>query len=542
VQAGGEQLEKLLQVMPADFPVAIVVQDMVALDNTATAIKTRFDSSNQDAGMVAQVKAEIGVAQWADLSKPMGVGVPAFGGPEWQGVLWLWIDDFSGKAAGLAGASEVEGVWTLPFEGKDTLFARAQGEYVIVANTQAALAHVKGDGQRLAASAKDAGKLLGTRDVWIHVNFEPVRTMALGKVAQAAQMAPMFAMMAGTQGGADPAALTGIVTAAMDGVKKYVEQIDTVDAFIGLSQDEADLTLATVYKEGAIKSYLAKQKPAGVAPFRDVTEQPYFIALGYHVPGEESPFFDYALEKMSAAMTTPPSQPDGDTNASGDMKKALESMRDFFHKLEGQNMVMGGPAGGMRMVGDYQGQDVKGLYDAVKNSFIISNPLMSQFNAGAEYEPLGTKTVGSVTVEEFGLKVDTTNPAAASMLQMYGGNPRMSLGVVEDRVRFCMGSELPLQQVFAAKVGKPFASNNEVSKVLSALPSKRNAVLLINPMGVLPLMGRSGDSDVQAGPPIGLSVSFAGEPARVDIHLPFEAIERVTKAMQPSPPPASPSP
>jgi len=546
-QAGGEELDKLLRIMPSDFPMMIVVQDMAALDKTTTTIKKRFEPSNQDAGMMAQMQGEIGIAEWADLSKPMGVGVPAFGGAEWQGVLWLWIDDFAGKAKGVSGATETEGVWTLPFEGKDTLFARAEGEYVVVSNAQAALAQVGKDGQRLAASWKSVGKLFGKRDVWVHLNFEPMRTMALGKVAQAAQMAPMFAMMAGAQGGADPAVLTGMVTALMDGVEKYVEQIGTVDAFIGLSKNQADVTLATIYKDGAIKSYLAKQKTAAVAPFEDVGEQPYFMAFGYHIPGAESPFFDYALAKISAATQAPPPQPGTEAKGADDMKKALESMREFFRKLEGQNMVMGVSPGGMRVVGDYQGRDVKGLFEAVKESFIISNPLMEQFNAGTQYEALGSKAVGNVNVEEFALKVDTTNPAAASLLQMYGGNPRMTIGTVDDRVRFCMGSELPLQQIFAGKVEKPFASNQHVSKVLSALPSKRNAVLLIDPMGVLPLlgpmMGMPPAGDQQPGPPIGVSVSFAGEPARVDIHVPFEAIERVTKAMQPQPsPPSPPSP
>lgn len=531
--AESKELAKLLRVMPSDFPMVVVVQDMAELDRTISTIRKRFAASSDEATIVTQMKEEIGVAQWADLGKPMGVGVPAFGGAEWQGVLWFWIDDFANKAKGLSGATETDGVWELPFEGKETLFARVMGEYVAISNTKQTLERASKNEQPLTEAGGRVRKLLGEREAWIRLNVEPVRNKALGGVAQAAQMAPMFAMMAGTQGGADPAVLTGLVTALMDGAKKYVEQIDVVDVVIGLTESEANVTLATTYKDGAIKGYLAKQEPASVPLLKHVEEQPYFLALGYHIPGDASPFFDYMLRKVNSAMTPPP-QPGADAKTADGMKEALETMRALFKKMEGQTMVMGMASDGMRVVGDYVGKDPIGLREAVKQSFIVPNPLMSQFNAGATYEALDSKKIGSVLVDQFALKVDTTNPAAANMLAMYGGSPRMSLGVVGDRVRYCMGAESPLQRVFAEKVEKPFASNEYVTKALSALPTKRNAIIVIDPVGFLPLigpmMGKPPTGDVPLGPPIAISVSLSGEPARVDIHVPFRAIERTMQA------------
>jgi methionyl-tRNA formyltransferase len=36
---------------------------------------------------------------------------------------------------------------------------------------------------------------------------------------------------------------------------------------------------------------------------------------------------------------------------------------------------------------------------------------------------------------------------------------------------------------------------------------------------------------------VAISVSISGEPARVDINIPFKAIERVVRALSPQPPP-----
>ncbi|MGD2111369.1 MAG: hypothetical protein PVI86_18480 [Phycisphaerae bacterium] len=535
VRAGNEDLAMLLEVMPSDFPMAVVVQNMSDLDGKISGIEKRFDPASQDPTLVAQIKSEVGIGEWADFNKPMGVGVPAFGGAEWQGVLWLWVDNFAGRVAGHTGAKETDGTWTLPFEGMETLLARPQGKYVAVTNTPEVMNRVMKGGAPLKAQDAGMSKLLDGRDVWVHFKMDPARKHVLAHVTQFAQMAPMMAMMAGAQGGADTAALTGMLTGVMDAVKAYAEQIDTFDAVVGVNASALDITLATRYTEGAIRSYLTKQKPASGPLLRHLEDQPYLVALAYEVPGENSPFFDYMIGRMGSAIIA---APQAGTDAAGqeNVKQALAGMRDLFTKLEGQDVVVGASGGGMRVIGDYVGRDASELFEAVKKSFLLPNPLMNQLKAGAMYEPAGSKTIGNVNVEEFALKVDTTNPQAAQMLAMYGGNPRLALGIVGDRVRYCMGSEFPLHQVFASQVVKPFASNDHVRKALAALPTRRNAVLLIDPAGALPvvapLMGKPVGEPVPPGPPVALSVSLAGEPARVDIHVPFEAIERAMKAFE----------
>ena len=533
----GDDVGALLRAMPADFPVVVVVPDMAGFDKTVSAVKRRFDPSEGDDGIVSQIKRETGIAEWADFGKPMGFGIPAFGGAKWQGVVWLSVADFAKRAKAVPGASEADGVWELPFEGKDTLFVCVRGDFVAVTNRREVLTRVRKEGPSLADGAKVGMNLLRGREAWIHVNVDPVRPSALAGVAQAAQMAPMLAMLASQQGGADPAMLTGLFGGAMDGVKGFVEQIASVDVVISLSETAADVTVATAYEEGPIKTYLAKQKPAKVPLLGQLEEQPYVLAWAHHVPGRESPFLDYWVDQMASAIQSAPTGGGAEGEAAGRasaLKEAVETARELFRRVEGQNFVMHVSSGKLGVVCDYMSEDPKGLVELVKKSLTMSNPLMTQLYAGARYEALGSKTVAGVSVEEFSLKVDTTNPAAASLLALYGGNPRFVIGIAGDRVRYCMSSDPRLERVFAAKVGKPFTSNRYVSEALAALPARRNMILLVDPAAVLPvigpMIGKPTAAPIPPGAPIALAVCLAGEPARVDIHVPFRASERLMQA------------
>ena len=63
---------------------------------------------------------------------------------------------------------------------------------------------------------------------------------------------------------------------------------------------------------------------------------------------------------------------------------------------------------------------------------------------------------------------------------------------------------------------------------------------IIDPVGLLPMigpmMGMPKTEPMPPGPPVAISVSLSGEPARVDINVPFKAIERMVKAFSPQQP------
>jgi len=368
-------------------------------------------------------------------------------------------------------------------------------------------------------------------------------------------MAPMLGMMLGQQGGADPMAITSAVTGLFDGIKKFVEQVNYIDLSIGVTETAGNLTIATGYKDGEIKSYLAKQRPASAAPMTEIEDQPYFAAMGCHFPGGESPFMDYVFEKMMAASQSPAAgapgapgaTPPGGANApaataglNDAAKEALQLSRDLYRKVEGWNSVVAMTSSGMKVSGDYLGSDTQGILDLSKKTMAKVNPLTKSFNGGASYESLGSKKIGDVSVDQYAVKFDTTNPAAAQAAQMMGENTRFSVGVARGRVRYCMGSDEDAGRVFSGKVEKPLASNKVVTEALATLPAKRNAVLLIDPVGLLPLIGPMlGMPKVEPmppGPPLAISVSVSGEPARVDINIPFKAIERVVRALSPPQP------
>jgi hypothetical protein len=551
--AGAAEVEAVLRLMPADSPVSIVVVDFEKLDKTLGAVVKSIKSDAEPPEMLADLKKELGIADWIDFTKPVGMAQPSLDSGN-QSILWAVVPGFAEKVKTVADAKEEDGVWHLTFEGKSDVYAKAKGGYVIASQSKAGLTLATAEGKSLADELKTRMDLLTNRDALIHLNFDPIRPAALGALAQGAQMAPMFGMMLGQKGGGDPMAMTALFTGLFDGIKNFVEQVTYLDIAVGLTETAGNLTLATGYKDGAIKSYLAKQKPASVAPMADIEDQPYFLAMGCHFPGGESQFTDYFFEKMTAATAPPPgaaaapgAPPMGGANnpaatapLADAAKEAVQISRDLYRKVEGWNSVIALTPSGMKISGDYLGGDTQGILDLSKKTMTKVNPLTKSFNGGAAYETLGPKKIGDATVEQFAVKFDTTNPAAAQAAQMMGENTRFSLGIAGGRVRYCMGSDQDAQRVFSGKVEKSIVSNKVIADAIAALPAKRNVVLVIDPVGILPMIGPMlGMPKVEPmppSPPVAVSVSLSGEPARVDIHVPFKAIERMVKAFSPQQP------
>jgi hypothetical protein len=423
------------------------------------------------------------------------------------------------------------------------MFARVKGDYVIAAQKRELLDQAVKAGRTLADEFGPRLPLLEGRDLLVHVNFEPIRPMALGGIAQAAQMAPMMAMMMAQQAGGDPTSATAMFTAVVDGAQKFVEQVSYIDITIGVSDSAGDITLTTGYKDGPIKTYLANQKPAGVSFFTEMEDKAFFLAMGAHFPGEKSPFVDYVCEKMVSAMgAAPAAEGDAGGDAAGARKnaeKAVGVFRELATKVQGQEMSLSfGPAG-LEIVGDYLGADTAGIAKLVKQSMTEQQEVVQQMK-GMQYESIEPQTIGGVQIDQFRMKIDPGNPAAALFGGSDGQGCKFALGESRGRVRFCMGDDQAISRAFGAKGATPMASSKLVVEALSSLPTTRTAVLLIDPAAVLPflgpIMGMPPMDPIAPGPPVALSVSLVGDPARVDIHIPFRAIERVLQALTPERP------
>jgi hypothetical protein len=322
-----------------------------------------------------------------------------------------------------------------------------------------------------------------------------------------------------------------------------VEQIAYVDVALTVDGKSIDATVITGYKEGPIKTYLTKQKPASIPFLTEIEEQPYFVAMGYHAPGDSSPFIDYIVKTVIDAIpadtagATDPGTQGQDTRA---LIEAFQTAGEFYRRVEGLNAVIAMSPDGMKEVGDLIGKDHAGIIDLAKQAMADDNPMMQQFG-GAKMESLGTTKIGDVAVEQFSLTFDPASPMAAQAAAMYGQNARYALGVVNRRVRFCLGKDDDIKRAFRGKVSSPLAASPFVKEAMAALPSKRNAVILLDlasaigsfaAMAGMPAMA----GPVSPGPPIAISVSLAGEPARLDIHVPARAIERVKQAVAPKAP------
>ena len=512
-----------------------VVVNLERLEASVDALVKRMDPERDKTGMLDDLRKDSPVAAWADFSAPVGfVMDPGNGEP----AMWVRVEDFA-KRAKAAGATKDEGgVWTFKVGETGIAYAKPRGAYVALAADLDMLKLATKEGAAPAARIKSRAALLKGRDVFVHVNMNPLRDKVLGSIAQAAQMAPMFGMMMGSQmPGGDPQALVRMITGGIDGVQKFFEQLDYVDVLFSIGGEAANVTLLTGYKEGAIKNYLGRQQPASAKPLTHIADQPYTVAMSYHIPGEASPFLEYIVDKTVGAMLPP--EDDTAQGASSVDRKALEEAlritRELYKKTEGMDAVMNMASGEMTTTGGIFGRDLKGLFVLAKEYALKAKSLGDAFGGGMTYEPLGARTIGSTEVTEYALKFDSSNPMMAKQAMMWGPDARYALGLMDTRVRFCMGSKDAVDAVFAAKITKPLGDQPLVKKSLGKLPERRNAVILINPASVARMVGQfTGGGAIPTLPPtapIAISLSVAGEPARVDIHVPFAGIENVFKSM-----------
>jgi len=536
---------EVMALMPADLPFTAVVTDFNRFDKNAEAFVKQISPDTTYSSPLKDIKEELGIGGWIDFSQPMGLAQTKMGGGG-SGLLWVIVPDFAAKVKEVSEAKEEEGVWHLPFKDSDELWIKPRGKYWIVATEKESLAKAEAKERTLGDEIKARADLLKGRDVFIHVNMDAVRPMALGGLAQAGMMAPMFAPAIAQQAGADPMVMMSAIASLVESVKSFVEQVSYIDVTIGMTESVGNVTIASGFKDGAIKKYLGEQKPAGTTLLSDVETQPFFLAAAYHFPGEKSPFFDYVIEKAAAAQAPPPggSAPGSDTSKPADGSasavKGSPITREFFAKAEGISVAIGVTPDGMAMAGAYRGAEPKRILELAVLSLDPANAFFGKISKGPTYEKIGSKPLPTGTVEEFAVKFDTSNPQLAATAQMYGKDPRCAFVVSDGMVRFAEGNGEFVAKALSSKLGKPMSTAPNVSEVLAALPAKRNAVVVIDVASAIsmmgPMLGMPAGAAVPPGAPVGISASFSGEPARVDIHVPVQAIKRAASATKPQPP------
>ncbi|UCE60474.1 MAG: hypothetical protein JSU63_01750 [Phycisphaerales bacterium] len=537
-------IPSVLTLMPGDNWLSAIIMNAEAFDSAAAAFMRNVGDDYDVGTIVPLLKSSVALGEWVDFARPIGIAARDVESDQ-RPLFWVVVPEFADKVKTWPGARKENGVWRLPIEEADAQYAMLLDEYVVVGGSQASLAGATPKANSLAEAIGTRRTLLTGRQVYVHVHLEAVREAFLGGIRQMAQMGPMLALAMAQQGGqADPATATRLVDALFGAVTQFAEQLAYADLAIGMDAETANVTVATGYEPGSISQYLSRQKPANVRPFSQIEEQSYAVAASYHCPGTESPFWNYLLEsmiKVTARATTGETPGPAGTSAAGTGSPSDTGMsahlKQVYAKVEGAEAVMSLTKDGMSAEGRYISRDPTGLMDLLQRVLSNDDPLLARLKGGTGFEPAGMRKIGKASVYDYVMKIDATNPIAGVTKSIYGDELRFGVGDVGDGIRFYVGDKELAKRVFATNTVNPLGSAKEVQGVLDALPKVRNAVVLVD-LGELatfmaPMMGRRMTDPVAVGPPIGVSASFAGEPARIDIHVPVRAIRRVVRAMSP---------
>lgn len=531
---GAPEVEKLMGLMPADLPLTMIVVDLATLDRAVGSFLEAIGEDRSNASLIAKVKEEFPIGSWIDFSKPIGLAHTTLTQAE-KPLLWAYIPQFKEKVKQYAGATQEDGAWHLPFKDADSVYAKSLGDCVVIGQSAEALARATTGRTSLGKELKTRMDLLKGRQALLHIDMESVRPPLLTALTQAAQMAPMLAMMMSQQSGGDAATMTGVFTTVFDAAQKFVQQINTIDIAISIDADAAHAVLAAGFRDGAIKKHLEQTSPATVPWLSSIQTQPFVLALAYHIPGKASPFIDYVFSTVAGGPPAAPAPKSGDTDTQTDAVGAANVTRDFYGMIEGMNMLLTMSPKGMAISGDYIGGDSNALFSLAKKAVIASGSFLNRLGGAGGWEPMPSRKIGNATVEEFSIRFDSSNPRSATALKLYGGDLRYAIASGRGGVRFYLGHPSHLDRAFPDRVNAPLGSSAGVKQALAALPTKANAILLVDPAGSIPLLARLGVGAqarrTSPGPPIALALSLSGEPARLDVHVPVGAIKRLKDAL-----------
>ena len=149
---------RILESIPAKFPLAIVFVDAAKLDASVAAFSKRSGTKYADEGLLADLKRQLPVLEWMDMSHPVGLAYTSLDAGT-QPIVYAQVPNFRAKVKTLEEAVQDEGVWRLTFDDVGVYYARVVDDYVIASAFNENL--TLGAGEK---SLADAMKRRG--DVW----------------------------------------------------------------------------------------------------------------------------------------------------------------------------------------------------------------------------------------------------------------------------------------------------------------------------------------------------------------------------------------
>jgi len=389
---------------------------------------------------------------------------------------------------------------------------------VVAAPTRSALASLDSEAPPLITKLGRRGEQLLSRDAFLHFDLHSVRDFLVNAVGQSAPLAPEIGAKLNVQLGIDMATATGAVGMVIDTVDRFLQQLAVIDVAVNIDNDAVDAALFATFDEGPITSYLGKQRPGNGTICANLPDEPFVLAAGYQFPGTESEFFDFAFDRAITNAALSGDQPGTETFRT---RAALE--HEVLKQINRGAFALSLSGLSMHLVGYNAGRDDDALLDAM---------LEASTNRSGPPADTGTtptqRRIATTLVHEFPFTPDPSKPQAVFLTPLYGPDTRFAFAQRDGRVDYAIGNATQIDKRFSTSVTTSLSDTARVATTLEHLPKERNLELLIDPSGILPLVGPfigiTAPPSAESLSPIGIAATLSKHPARIDLHIPIQTI------------------
>lgn len=504
--SAGADLPKVLDRVPTDVQVVVVVKDLGATYTRAKAMATMVGAPADQMTMMDEIIAMPGLNKEGSMAMLVS-SIPnpdeEAAGKEPTIILLAPVTDYKQFVTGL-GAENADGISKLTMKGEgqgDEFYAKDLGDgFAAISPSSEPLTSFEGKGGNAEAHAKLVGALganvSADSDVLIVANVEKLKGVIDAAQQQMSEQGEMIAAMAGPQG----EQLKTQIETASQAMQAFSRDASAGIVGLNFSEKGVSIDAGAQFKEGTPSGQYFQAKGNASGLLSRVPTTPFYFAMAMDTSSE-------SMKKLAKDMS----------QANPMMQEEAGGVIDTFLKqlpnVNGFAMVMGASPGGLmggmlaNTVYYVQASKPEELQAAFKSASTEMNGKTIQ---GITYKT----TYASAASEVEGVKVDTwtmqmqpdpNNPAAMSMQQaqamLYGmgGQPSGFSAAVDSGVVMTMSQNTPLMAsaLKAVKDGGGLAADPLVKDAVSNLPENRTfegyigvKSLMDAVSGLMAMMGR----------------------------------------------------
>lgn len=459
-------------VIPADAKVVIAAHNLKATDEHVRAFADAIGVPLPPGIDVSQLSAITGLGDTWSLDQ--GAAVVIMEANEKGGALVFPVADAKAALAKIGG-KEGDGE-KVNFPPGQEAFALVKGKFLVISPKADVLNAFKAPAKTLGAEfTKDASQT----DIYVTVNVAALRPM----IAQGLQVAEaQIANLPLPPGQGDPEQTKAILQWYISGLGKMAQQMEGIYVSLTVAKDKLAIESMGEFTEG---SYCAKNlwniaKSKNV--LKGVPAGPYMMAMGMDTSGFKTVMFDLGESMFSIPAIA--------KNLPADKKeKSFAAMKTMFEHAQGFGMTMSMGDNGMAMAGTYRSDSPEKLRAAIRDSADAMQDMMTGMTAGMSGK-WNRRTVEGIEVDEFVYDFSKMPADQKKMMEgMYGPDSKMQIGIVNEALRFCMGSKEPILAFKASS--KELSDDAGVQAVLEDLPKGAPIVALLDVFGFAKLITKS---------------------------------------------------